>query len=96
MQKTWLCYMADKVLSCSISRNIETFCRILDENNTGSQNIGHIDTKFHILQNFFSQKSLPFPIKSRKGRTGETEGKRNESSEKFNHQKGSLQATYFL
>ena len=62
-----------------ISRKIETFCRSLDENNTGSQNFGHSKR----IQNFISFKTFsvknPFPTNSelRRGRIGETGGKRN-------------------
>ena len=43
----------------SISRKIETFCRSLDENNTGSQNFGHSKR----MQNSISFKT--FLIKNR-------------------------------
>ena len=64
---------------CSICGKIETFCRGLHENNTGSQNFGHSKS----MQNFISSSSFsvknPFPAnsESRRERIGETGGKRN-------------------
>ena len=81
--------LVNKYSRCSISRKIETFCRILDENNTGSQNFGHSKR----IQNSISFKTFsiknPFPSnsKSRRGRIGETGGKRN--VEEGSHQKSS-------
>ena len=43
-----------------ISRKIETFCRSLDENNTGSQNFGHSKR----IQNSISFKTFPVKISS--------------------------------
>ena len=74
----------------SISRKIEIFCRSLDENNTRSQNFGHSKR----LQKSISFKTFsvrnPFPTnsESRRGRIGETGGKRN--VEEGSHQKNSI------
>ena len=72
-----------------ISRKIETFCRSVDENNTGSQNFGYSKR----IQNSISFETFsiknPFPTnsESRRGRIGETGGKRN--VEEGSHQKSS-------
>ena len=87
----------------SISRSIETFCRSLDENNTGSQNFDHSKR----IQNSISFKTFSvksyFPTNSelRRGVIGETGGKRN--VKEGGYQKSSTitsgvckQSTYFL
>ena len=58
----------------SITRKIETFCRILDKYNTGSQNFGHSKRKENSISfKTFSLKN-PFPTNSelRRGRIGDT------------------------
>ena len=73
----------------SISRKIEIFCWSLDKNNTGTQNFGHSKR----IQNSISFKTIlvknPSPTNSelRRGRIGETGGKRN--VEEGSHQKSS-------
>ena len=73
----------------SISRKIEIFCWSLDKNNTGTQNFGHSKR----IQNSISFKTIlvknPCPTNSelRRGRIGETGGKRN--VEEGSHQKSS-------
>ena len=63
----------------SVSMKVETFCRSMDENNTGSQNFGHSKR----IQNSISFKTFlvksPFPnnSESRRGKIRETGGKRN-------------------
>ena len=58
---------------------VETFCRSMDENNTGSKNFGHSKR----IQNSISFKTFsvksPFPTnsESRGGKIRETGGKRN-------------------
>ena len=63
----------------SISRKIETFCRSLDENNTGSQYFGHskrIQNSLS-LKTFSVMNSFPTNSESRRVRIGDTGGKRN-------------------
>ena len=66
-----------KYFSRSINGKIETFCRSLDKNNTGSQNFRHSKT----MQNSTSFKTFsvkcPFSTnsQSKRGRIGETGGK---------------------
>ena len=73
----------------SISRKIEIFCWSLDKNDTGTQNFGHSKR----IQNSISFKTIlvkdPSPTNSelRRGRIGETGGKRN--VEEGSHQKSS-------
>ena len=81
--------LVNKYSRRSISRKIEPFCRILDENNKGSQNFGHSKR----IQNSISLKIFsiknPFPTNSkpRKRRIGGTGGKRNVGE--GSHQKSS-------
>ena len=79
--------LVEKYFRRSISRKIETFCRSLDENNTGSQNFGHSKRiQNSISFKIFSVKnSFPTNGESRRGRIGETGGKRN--IEEGSHQK---------
>ena len=73
----------------SINRKIETFCKSLDENNTGSKSFGHSQRiKNSISFKTFSVKN-PFPTNSelRRERIGETGSKRN--VEERSHHKSS-------
>ena len=81
--------LVKKYSRCSISRKIETFCRSLTEKNTGFQNFRHskriqnsISFKTCSVKNSFQTNS-----ESRKGRIGETGGKKN--VEEGSHQKSS-------
>ena len=58
----------------SITRMIETFCRILDKNNTGSQNFGHSKRKENFISfKTFSLKNLfPTNRELRRGRVADT------------------------
>ena len=80
--------LVNKYSRCSISRKIETFCRILGENNTGSQNFGHSKR----IQNSISFKT--FPTNSLENRISESGGKRN--VEEGSHQKSSTSKGEFV
>ena len=71
--------LVKKYSRCSFSRKIETFCRSLNESNTGSQKFGHSKR----IQNSISFKTFsvknPYPTNSewRRRSIGETGGKRD-------------------
>ena len=78
-------FLSKSIPDIPISRKTETFCRSLDD--TGSQNFGHSKSMQNSISfKIFSVKN-PFPtkIESRRGRIGETGGKRN--VEEGSHQK---------
>ena len=69
--------LAKKHSSCSISRKTETFCKSLDENNTGSHTFGHskMMQNFITFKTFTVKNSFPTNNESRRCMVGETEVK---------------------
>ena len=85
----------------SISRKTEIFCRSLDENNTGSQNVGdrkRIQNSIS-FETFSVKNNFPTNSEPRRERIGETGGKKmlkKRAIRKFQSSKGEIVSNLYL